>query len=58
MEKSGSKIVVIEDPKMARGITGLMASRLLKKYGVPSLVIADVGDRQRLDPFSGRIQQP
>ncbi|MCH3908126.1 MAG: single-stranded-DNA-specific exonuclease RecJ [Sphaerochaeta sp.] len=45
MEKSGSKIVVIEDPKMARGITGLMASRLLKKYGVPSLVIADVGDR-------------
>ncbi|MFA6775538.1 MAG: single-stranded-DNA-specific exonuclease RecJ [Sphaerochaetaceae bacterium] len=45
LAKSGSKIIVVEDPRVTRGITGLMASRLLKKYGVPSLVIADVGDR-------------
>ena len=43
--KSGSKIVVVEDPDISRGITGLMAGRLLKKYGVPSLVIAEVGER-------------
>lgn len=44
-EQSGSKIVMVEDPTLPRGITGLMASRLLKKYNVPCLVLADVDER-------------
>ncbi len=46
MESFGSKFLMVEDSSISRGITGVMASRLLKQFGVPSLVIAQVeGDR-------------
>lgn len=42
-ENTGSKLVVVEDSSLSRGITGVMASRLLKQFNVPSLVLATVG---------------
>lgn len=53
-ERSGSKIVLVEDEQVSRGMTGLMASRLLKQFDVPSLVLASVGD----DRISGSIRSP
>jgi single-stranded-DNA-specific exonuclease len=42
-ESTGSKLVVVEDASLSRGITGVMASRLLKQFNAPSLVLATVG---------------
>ncbi|WP_320130151.1 single-stranded-DNA-specific exonuclease RecJ [uncultured Sphaerochaeta sp.] len=42
-ESTGSKLVVVEDSSLSRGITGVMASRLLKQFNVPSLVLATIG---------------
>lgn len=53
-EQSGSKIVVVEDPDVPRGLTGLMAGRLLKQFSVPSLVLAEVGS----DRISASIRSP
>nr|WP_321298720.1 single-stranded-DNA-specific exonuclease RecJ [uncultured Sphaerochaeta sp.] len=43
-ESTGSKLVVVEDPQLSRGITGVMASRLLKQFNAPAIVLATVGD--------------
>lgn len=46
LEEFGSKFLMVEDTSISRGITGVMAARLLKQFSVPSLVIAQVeGDR-------------
>ncbi len=43
-ESSGSKLVVVEDSTLSRGITGLMASRLLRQYNAPAIVLATVDE--------------
>ncbi|MBJ2357120.1 single-stranded-DNA-specific exonuclease RecJ, partial [Sphaerochaeta sp. S2] len=43
-EESGSKLVVVEDSTLSRGITGLMASRLLRQYNAPAIVLATVDE--------------
>ncbi|MGE4584179.1 MAG: single-stranded-DNA-specific exonuclease RecJ [Sphaerochaeta sp.] len=45
-EATGSKLVVVEDASLSRGITGVMASRLLKQFNAPALVLATVGDER------------
>ncbi len=40
------KMVVVEDNKVSRGLTGIMASRLLRHYGLPSLVLAHTDDNR------------
>jgi single-stranded-DNA-specific exonuclease len=42
LEEFGSKFLMVEDSSLSRGITGVMAARLLKQFSVPSLVIAQV----------------
>lgn len=39
-EATGSKMVVINDKEISRGITGVMANRLLRHFNAPALVIA------------------
>ena len=39
-EATGSKMVIVNDPEISRGITGVMANRLLRHFGAPALVIA------------------
>ncbi|MFA7119178.1 MAG: single-stranded-DNA-specific exonuclease RecJ [Sphaerochaetaceae bacterium] len=53
-EKSGSKLVMVEDPQLSRGITGLMANRLLKQFNVPAMVLATVDDTR----VSASIRSP
>ena len=45
-EASGSKLVVVEDSTLSRGITGVMASRLLKQFNAPAIVLATVGEER------------
>ncbi|MGE4454561.1 MAG: single-stranded-DNA-specific exonuclease RecJ [Sphaerochaeta sp.] len=45
-ESSGSKLVVVEDGTLSRGITGLMASRLLRQYNAPAIVLATVDEKR------------
>ncbi len=42
--KMGSKLVLVKNTKVYRGITGLMASRLMNTYKSPSMVICDNED--------------
>ena len=43
-EKSGTKLVIVHDKSIARGITGIIATRLLKTYKCPAMVITETGD--------------
>ncbi len=45
-ESTGSKLVVVEDGSISRGITGVMASRLLKQFNAPSIVLATVDGKR------------
>ncbi|MCQ2398451.1 MAG: single-stranded-DNA-specific exonuclease RecJ [Sphaerochaetaceae bacterium] len=45
-EKSGTKFVMVSDEKIPRGITGILATRLLKAFRVPSMVIARISDNR------------
>lgn len=42
--KMGSKLVLVKNTKVYRGITGLMASRLMNTFKSPSMVICDNED--------------
>lgn len=42
-EQTGSKLVVVEDSSLSRGITGVMASRLMKQFNAPAIVLATIG---------------
>ncbi len=42
-EQTGSKLVMVEDASLSRGITGVMASRLMKQFNAPSMVLATIG---------------
>ena len=48
------KFLVVEDKRINRGLTGIMASRLLRQFGVPSMVIAHI-DENRL---TGSMRSP
>lgn len=43
-EATGSKLVMVEDSMLSRGITGVMASRLLKQFNAPAIVLATTED--------------
>lgn len=48
------KFLMVEDATVSRGLTGIMASRLLKQFNAPSLVIAHLGDER----VTGSIRSP
>lgn len=48
------KFLMVEDPTVSRGLTGIMASRLLRQFNTPSMVIAHVGDTR----VTGSIRSP
>ncbi|MFA6688462.1 MAG: single-stranded-DNA-specific exonuclease RecJ [Sphaerochaetaceae bacterium] len=54
LEEFGSKFLMVEDATLSRGITGVMAARLLKQFSVPSLVIARVD----ADRATGSMRSP
>jgi single-stranded-DNA-specific exonuclease len=43
-EEFGTKMVLVNDTKIARGITGIIATRLLKTFKCPSMVITATDD--------------
>ncbi|MDC7247533.1 MAG: DHH family phosphoesterase, partial [Sphaerochaetaceae bacterium] len=43
-EEFEQKFLVVEDKNVNRGLTGIMASRLLRQFGVPSMVIAHIDE--------------
>ena len=43
-EESGTKLVLVYDENIARGITGIIATRLLKTFKCPSMVITKTDD--------------
>jgi single-stranded-DNA-specific exonuclease len=45
LEKSGGKLVYVADEAIPRGITGLLASRLVGFFKVPALVVARGADK-------------
>lgn len=47
-ERFGSKMVLVHKTEVYRGITGLMASRLLAQFKVPAMVIASSDDSEVL----------
>ena len=49
-----NKFLIVEDSEVGRGLTGVMASRLLRQFNVPSMVIARI-DEQRI---TGSIRSP
>ena len=48
------KFLMVEDPTVSRGLTGIMASRLLRQFNAPSMVIAHVD----ADRVTGSIRSP
>lgn len=48
------KFLMVEDATVSRGLTGIMASRLLKQFNAPSMVIAQLGDER----VTGSIRSP
>lgn len=62
LQKSGGKLVFIRDDSIPRGITGILASRLLGFFKVPSLVVAlgetkAVGSLRSSYPMDGFLDQ-
>ena len=43
-EQFGTKLVLVNDPHIARGITGIIATRLLKAFRCPAMVITSTDD--------------
>lgn len=48
------KFLMVEDPTVSRGLTGIMASRLLRQFNAPSMVIAHVDT----DRVTGSVRSP
>ncbi|MGD1822301.1 MAG: single-stranded-DNA-specific exonuclease RecJ [Pleomorphochaeta sp.] len=53
-EKFGSKLVLVKNTKVPRGITGLMASRLMNNYKSPSMVLSKNDD----STYTGSMRSP
>ena len=49
-----NKFVMVEDKEVNRGLTGIMASRLLRQFKVPSMVIAYIDDTR----ITGSMRSP
>jgi single-stranded-DNA-specific exonuclease len=47
-EQTGSKMVIVQEGVVNRGITGVMANRLLRHYGAPAIVFASVEEGGRV----------
>ena len=45
MEKLSRKLVAVHEPTMHRGVTGIIAGRLSRRYNVPAAVLTTVDDR-------------
>ncbi len=45
MEEHNNKLIVLNDKKLHRGITGIISARLMNFYHVPSIVIAHLEDK-------------
>lgn len=43
-EQTGSKMAIVHNQGVSRGITGVMANRLLRHFGAPALVLSDAED--------------
>ncbi len=59
LKRSNGKIIIIDDEKISRGLTGSIASKLSNEYGVPCVVLASVedtisGSLRCFDPFNAR----
>ncbi len=50
-----SKLILVFDDKLARGITGIMAARLMQKFNCPVIVISQVQDNLLIG--SGRCKE-
>ncbi|MDD2296526.1 MAG: single-stranded-DNA-specific exonuclease RecJ [Sphaerochaetaceae bacterium] len=48
------KFLMVEDNEVHRGLTGIMASRLLRQFKTPSLVVAHVGEQR----VTGSMRSP
>lgn len=44
-EDSGERLIVVDDKQLNRGITGIIASRLMNNFHVPAMVIAHLDDK-------------
>jgi len=44
MQNLGGKLIAMYEPGVHRGVTGIVAGRLSKRYNVPAAVITSVGD--------------
>ncbi len=53
-EENENKFLVVEDRNVNRGLTGIMASRLMKQFKVPAMVIAHIDDER----VTGSIRSP
>ncbi len=53
-EANDHKFLVVEDQNVNRGLTGIMASRLMKQFKVPAMVIAHIDDER----VTGSIRSP
>ncbi len=53
-EEHEKKFLVVEDRKVNRGLTGIMASRLMKQFSVPAMVIAHIDETR----VTGSIRSP
>lgn len=40
-ERTGGKMLVLSSPDIPRGLTGAIANKLMKQYGVPAMVMAE-----------------
>jgi single-stranded-DNA-specific exonuclease len=49
-----NKFLIVEDSEVGRGLTGVMASRLLRQFNVPSMVIARIDDQR----ITGSVRSP
>ena len=45
-KENGERIVIIEDKQLNRGITGIIASRLLFSFNAPAMVVAHLDDER------------
>jgi single-stranded-DNA-specific exonuclease len=44
LERTGGRCILVHDPRIQRGITGIMASRLQSFFKAPAIVIAEGGE--------------
>lgn len=43
-DRTGGKLIVVQSKRILRGITGIIAGRLMRRFGIPAIVIAELED--------------